>query len=105
MDIDNLKQISQQSYDIALQKANALKKADSDQIVVYENHIFKADANTICLVRTLSESKSTCIILDTNNNPCEIKDSKSFLEILLQKNQASLNTYHQLYQKIKSKRA
>ena len=39
MDIDNLKQISQQSYDMALQKANALKKADSDQIVVYENHI------------------------------------------------------------------
>lgn len=90
---------------MALQKANALKKADSDQIVVYENHIFRADANTICLVRTLSESKNNFIILDTNNNPCEIKDAKAFLDILLQKNQASLNTYHQLYQKIKSKRS
>ena len=105
MDIDNLKQISQQSYDIALQKANALKKAESDQIVVYENHIFKADVITICLVKTLAESHTSFFVLDTNYNPVEIKDGAGFLKALIEKNQSSLNAYHRLHQKFRNKRA
>lgn len=101
MDLDKLKTISQQSYDIGIQKANALKKADSDQILVYQNHIFRADAQTICFVRTVSEHSNSFFILDSNNNPVEITDPKEFLDLLLQKNQSALNTYHQLHQKLK----
>lgn len=103
MDLDELKSISQQSYDANLQKSNALHRAESDLILVYQNHIFRADAETICLVRTLSEEHSTFIVLDANQNPVEIKDAADFLTRLKQQNQSALNTYHQLYQKIKHK--
>ena len=103
MDLDKLKSISQQSYDSNLQKSNALKKAQSDLVVVYENHIFRANAETICLVKTLSEEHSTIVILDANQNPVEIKDPSDFLTRLKQQNQSALNTYHRLYQKIKNK--
>ena len=101
MDLTKLKSVAQQSYDINLTKTNAVQKADSDLVTVYNNHIFRADANTICLVRTLSESNATFFMLDTNSNPVEIIDPKEFLDILIQKNQSALNTYHQLYQKLK----
>ena len=103
MDLAKLKSISQNSYDIALAKSNALRKAESDLVTVYQNHIFLADAETICLARTLSESNSSFFVLDTNSNPVKITDPEEFIEILIQKNQSAINTYHQLYQKIKSK--
>lgn len=103
MDLSKLKSLAKQSYDINLLKTNGLKKAESDQIVVYNNNIFRADVQTICLVKTLSEYQKNFIMLDTNNNPVEIKDPREFLEVLMQKNQSALNTYHQLYQKIKNK--
>ena len=105
MNIDQLKKISRQSFDINLQKANALKKAESDQILVYENHIFRADPETICFVRTASEGKDSFFMLDSNSNPVEIKEPIEFLELLLQRNQSALNTYHQLYQDLKNRKA
>jgi len=105
MNIDQLKEISKQSYDASLQKANALKKAESDQILVYKNHIFRADAETICFVRTVSEGKDSFFMLDSNSNPVEIKEPVEFLKLLLQRNQSALNTYHQLYQNIKNRKA
>ena len=103
MDLSKLKSISQSSYDVALVKSTALHKAQSDLITVYQNHIFLANAETICLVRTLAEHNTAFFILDTNSNPVEIVNPKEFLEILLQKNQSALNTYHQTYIKIKNK--
>ena len=103
MDISKLKSISRDSYDFNLIKSNALKKAESDIVTVYNNHIFKADANTICLIKTLSENHPTFFVLDTNNNPVEITDPNEFLGILTQKNQLALNTYHQTYAKLKNK--
>ena len=105
MNIDQLKEISKQSYDASLQKANALKKAESDQILVYKNHIFRADAETICFVRTASEGRSSFFMLDSNSNPVEITEPSDFLELLLQRNQSALNTYHQLYQELKNRKA
>ena len=104
MNIDQLKKISKQSYDANLQKANALKKVESDQILVYKNHIFRADAETICFVRTASEGMSSFFMLDSNSNPAEITDPTEFLDLLLQRNQSVLNTYHQLYQNIKNRK-
>lgn len=103
MDFNDLKKISQDSYDTNLQKNNALKKAQSDQIVVYNNHIFKADAHTICMAKLLRDLHGKFFILDTNNNPVRVDDPDNFLDVLVQKNQSSLNTYHQLYQKLKNK--
>jgi hypothetical protein len=104
MDLKQLKETSDLSYDIALQKQNALSKATSDLLTVYNGHIFTADAETICLVTTLSHNSKTFYVLDTNKNPVEIKEPSQFLELLIAKNQSALNTYHALYRKIKDRK-
>jgi hypothetical protein len=105
MDLSQLKQISNISYDVALQKQNALKKAESDQITVYNNHIFRANSETICMVRTMSEHQKEFFLLDTNHNPVKITDPKGFLKLLIEKNQSALNTYHLLHETLKNKRS
>ena len=97
MDIRELKKQSDLSYDIAVAKRNALEKAHSRLVVVYNEHIFRADPQTICLVRTLKESQDSFYLLDTNNNPVEITTPDEFLSILLERNQESLNAYNQIY--------
>jgi len=105
MDIRELKRQSDLSYDTAIAKRNALEKAHSRQVVVYNEHIFRADAQTICLVRTLKESLDTFCVLDTNRNPVEITDPANFLSILVERNQESLNAYKQIYQTFTKKDA
>jgi len=55
MDIGSLKKESDLSFDVAIAKRNALEKAHSRLVVVYNEHIFRADAETINLVKTLEE--------------------------------------------------
>ena len=98
MDIHELKRQSDLSYDIAVAKRNALEKARSRQVMAYNGHLFRADAETICLVRTLKESLDTFCVLDTNRNPVEITDPTEFLEKLIGRNQESLNAYKQIYE-------
>ena len=98
MDIRSLKQQSDFSYDVAVAKRNALEKAHSRQVFAYNGNLFRADPQTICLVRTLKETHSTFFVLDTNNNPVEIKDADDFLNRLIARNQEALNTYHQMYE-------
>jgi len=76
MDIRELKQQSDLSYDTAVAKRNALEKAHARQVLAYDGHLFRADPQTICLVRTLKE-----------------KNGKFF-----ERNQEALNTYHQMYE-------
>ena len=97
MDIRELKRQSDLSYDIAIAKRNALEKAHSRQVMVYNEHIFKADPDTICLVETLKKNNDKFFVLDTNNNPVEITEPDEFLSLLIARNQESLNAYHQLY--------
>ena len=94
--LNELKLQSGLSYDRALAKRNALEKAHSRMIVVYNEHIFRADAHTINLVSTLKDNHGTFFVLDTNQNPVEIKDATKFLEILIGRNQEALSAYHQL---------
>ena len=96
MDIGELKQKADLSYDISVAKKNALERAVSRQIFAYNGHLFRADAQTICLVKTLSEQKDSFFVLDTNNNPCEIKEPANFLNKLIERNQETLNAYHQI---------
>ncbi|MEL0015237.1 MAG: hypothetical protein VW715_08480 [Rhodospirillales bacterium] len=97
MDISELKRQSDLSYDMAIAKRNALEKARSRMTLVYEGHIFRADAETICLVRTLKETNDKFFVLDTNQNPVEINDPQEFLDILTARNQEALNSYHQMF--------
>ena len=103
MDIGELKKQSDLSYDIAIAKRNALEKAHSRQIIVYNEHIFRADPQTICLVKTLKETVDKFFILDTNNNPVEIQDPEDFLKKLIERNQECLSSYHQMYKTFESK--
>ena len=56
MDIGELKKQSDLSYDIAIAKRNALEKAHSRQIIVYNEHIFRADPQTICCLLYTSDA-------------------------------------------------
>jgi len=96
MDIGELKKQSDLSYNIAVAKRNALEKAHARLVVVYNEHIFRADAETITLVKTLSEHQSPLFVLDTNNNPVEISDPADFLKILIERNQEAISSYHQM---------
>ena len=98
MDIGSLKKQSDLSYSIAIAKRNALEKANSRQVMVYNEHIFRADPQTICLVRTLKETNDTFFVLDTNSNPVQITDPPGFLSKLIERNQETLNAYHQTQQ-------
>ena len=97
MDIGKLKKQSDLSYDVAVAKRNALEKANARLVVVYNEHIFRADSQTINLVKTLSEvHTSPFYVLDSNNNPVEISNPKEFLQILVQRNQEAISSYHQM---------
>jgi len=96
MDISELKRQSDLSYNIAVAKRNALERAHSRMVVVYREHIFRADAETICLVSTLKEHNDSFFVLDSNNNPVEINDPTEFLELLISRNQEAINAYHQM---------
>jgi hypothetical protein len=97
MDISQLKKSADLSYDTAVAKRNALERAESRQLIAQDGHLFRADAQTICLVRTLMEGRDSFFMLDANNNPVEIKDPHDFLGRLIARNQESLNSYHQTY--------
>ena len=97
MDIRELKKQSDLSYDIAIAKRNALEKATSRMVVVYDEHIFCADPETINLVKNLMEvHTSSFYILDSNKNPVEISDPSKFLQVLVQRNQEAISSYHQM---------
>ena len=67
-------------------------------VMAYNGNLFRADANTIGLVRTLKENNGNFFLLDTNNNPVKITDADNFLERLIERNQEALNAYHQMYE-------
>lgn len=103
MDIESLRNQSDLSFDTATAKKNALERAQSRQIIAYNNHLFRADAATINLVSVLKQQHDKFFILDSNDNPCEITDPQGFLSVLIQRNQETLNEYHRLHQQLKKK--
>tara|TARA_B100001113_G_C21031516_1_gene588191 strand:+ start:104 stop:421 length:318 start_codon:yes stop_codon:yes gene_type:complete len=103
MNIGELKQKSDLSYNVAIAKRNALEKAQSRQVIVYKEHIFRADPETINLVSTLKNTNDKFFVLDTNNNPVEITDPTEFLKILIDRNQESLSSYHQMSKTFESR--
>lgn len=104
MDINTLKEKSDLAHSIAVDKQNALEKIKSRQVVVYNNHLFRANAETINLISVLRQQvDGTIYVMDTNNNPCEITNPKEFLEKLIERNQETVNQYHQIYSQFKTR--
>ena len=104
MDIGKLKDYSDLAHDLAQTKKNALEKMRSRQIVAYNGRLFQANAETINVVQTFKAHSKDFYMLDTNDNPCHIIDPDEFLRILIERNQETLNTYHQLHEDLKNKR-
>ena len=104
MDIGTLKNYSDLAHDIVQTKKNALEKLRGRQIIAYQGRLFRADTNTISVVKTLSEQQDKFYLLDLNDNPCHITDPNAFLKILVERNQETLNTYHQLHEDLKNNR-
>ena len=104
MDIGKLKDYSDLAHDLAQTKKNALEKMRSRQIVAYNGRLFQANAETINVVQTFKAHSKDFYMLDTNDNPCHITDPDDFLRILIEKNQETLNSYHQLHEDLKNKR-
>lgn len=103
MDIKSLREQSDLSFNTATAKQNALEKARSRQIVAYNNHLFRADAETINLISVLKQQQDKFFVLDVNQNPCEINNAEEFLTLLISRNQETLNQYHALYQQLKQR--
>lgn len=103
MDIRSLKQQSDRSFNRAVAKKNALERVLSRQLFAYKDHLFHADADTINLVHVLKQNNRKFFILDANDNPCEINNPEEFLQLLIERNQETLNQYHQLHEQLKSK--
>ena len=96
MDIGELKKQSDLSYNIAIAKRNALEKAHARMVVVYNEHIFQADAETINLVSTLKQTNDRFYMLDRNQNPVLIDNPDEFLKLLIERNQEAIGSYHQM---------
>ena len=103
MDIGNIKKHSDLNFELAQAKNNALEKMRSRQLMAYNERLFKADADTINLVSTLKQHNEDFFVLDVNDNPCHLKDPDDFLQKLIERNQETLNTYHQLHKDLSTK--
>ena len=104
MDIGKLKKYSDLAHDLNLTKRNSLEKMRARQIMAYEGRLFRADAQTINTVSTLKAHSKQFYLLDTNDNPCHIKDPDDFLRKLIERNQETLNTYSQLHDTLKRRK-
>lgn len=101
MDIDKIKAQADIAHNLALQKKTLFEQMRSRQTVVYDNHIFTADAETINLVKALMDSRpnDAMYVIDRNHNPVKISDPADFLETLIARNQETINAYHVYYSK------
>ena len=104
MDIGKLKKYSDLAHDLNVTKRNSLEKMRARQIIAYEGRLFRADAQTINTVSTLKAHSKQFYLLDTNDNPCHIKDPDDFLRKLIERNQETLNTYSQLHDTLKRRK-
>ena len=103
MQIGDIKRHAELSFEVAQAKRNALEKMHSRQLLAYNGRLFRADAATINLVSTLKQTNKDFYILDCNQNPCHVEDPDGFLRTLIDRNQETLNQYHQLHVELAKK--
>ena len=98
MDIGNIKNHADLNFKVSQAKKNALEKLRSRQLMAYNERLFRADANTINLVKNLMERLDSFVVLDVNDNPCDIEDPKDFLDTLIERNQETINSYKKIHE-------
>ena len=104
MDIGKLKKYSDLAHDLSVTKRNNLEKMKARQVMAYNGRLFRADAQTINTVSTLKAHAKEFYILDSNDNPCHIKDPNDFLSKLIERNQETLNTLSQLHDSLQRRK-
>ncbi len=66
---------------------------------------FNIDSTLISMTRALIDGDNTTIyLMDTNNNPIEIKDAHIFLETILNKYNEVMQRYHTEYKELTKNR-
>lgn len=88
-----------------IQKQNSKLKLKNDLIYSYNGGIFTADKDLISFVYTLIEcGKNSTILLDTNDNPIEILDLRSFFDELIGLYHEAMNEHLRDFNRIKMSR-
>ena len=96
--IKDLKARSDRAFDVQLQKQNLLESCRARQVLAHNGGIFKVDHALISFLNALKHNNTvSTVILDSNDNPVEIKEADDFLDRLVARNQEALNAYHQMY--------
>lgn len=93
------------SQNIIKQRADWLRRRDllreqaqQSLILAVNGSFFTANAETISLIKVLIDTgKTSAIILDNNQLPCQIDDLGQLLTMLVEHHQQALNLYHQEY--------
>lgn len=104
MDIGNIKKQADLNFKASQAKKNALERMHSRQLMAYNERLLKADAQTINLVNNLKDKHDCFMIMDVNDNPCEVKDPDYLLFKLIERNQESLNTYKEIHEDIANRK-
>ena len=101
--IKDLKAESELAFDVQQQKQNFLEACRARQTMAHGGGIFFIDSQHIAFLKAMKDlGKSQIHILDHNDNPIQV-DVAEFLDRSVERYQDALNTYHQLYQKLKRK--
>jgi|TARA_B100001094_G_scaffold85454_1_gene81881 hypothetical protein len=83
------------------QKRVLLNQFDKQSTIYYDGGQFTASREYIASLKTIN----SCIFVDNNNTPIEIKNRGEFYDALVEAYSTALKTYHTEYQKlIKSER-
>lgn len=98
-------EFSNYSQTIANQKQQVKNRVNQLCTVHYERGMFTADPTTISFVKTLIDlGKKQAIILDTKENPIEIKNLEEFLDSLVSAYTSGMTELDVEYNKLKKVR-
>jgi len=71
----------------------------------YNGGIFKINQTLICFVKlVLDQGKDYVVLIDSNENPIEIKELQTFYDTIFTKYFEANNFYHSEYEKLKKSR-
>jgi hypothetical protein len=87
-----------------VQRENSKLKLKNHLIFSQAGGIFHITQDFISFIFALSQSKSSAIILDSNENPVRIDDLETFYEDILGIYQEGMNDYLQEFEKFKKLR-
>ena len=100
------KALEASNYRITLniQRENSKLKLKNHLVISQNGGIFKINQDFISFIYALSQSKTSAIILDSNENPVKIDDLESFYEDVLSIYQEGMNEYLVEFEKFKKLR-